>query len=160
MDAENNMNGASADLKRRRKIIALSAAGLLDFTIISLYQTGIIRKLPDIPAPIFDSNKVNASKEAYVLGLPDGPISAVAYAATMALAGAAGSGKAGRRPLFDVLAGGVIAGNAAGAAYYMYDMVSKQKKICLYCVTGAIINFASAIIIAPVVIKGLRKLFH
>jgi len=43
------LKGSSEDLERRRKIIALSALGLLDFSIISLYQTGIIKKLPDLP---------------------------------------------------------------------------------------------------------------
>ncbi|MFZ6013754.1 MAG: vitamin K epoxide reductase, partial [Bacteroidota bacterium] len=59
----------SDDLDRRRKIITLSAIGLLDFSIISLYQTGVIKKLPDFRLPIFDSNKVNASKEAYQFGV-------------------------------------------------------------------------------------------
>jgi uncharacterized membrane protein len=38
-------------------------------------------------------------------------------------------------------------------------MIFVQKKICLYCVTGAAINIASAVIIAPTVLKGMRKLF-
>jgi uncharacterized membrane protein len=146
------------DLDRRRKILCLSAIGLIDFSIISLYQTGVIKKLPDISLPIFDSNKVNAAESAYQFGVPDGPISATVYGLTMALASAGGSEKAGRKPLFDVLLGGAIAGNAAGALYYMYDMIFKQKKICLYCVTGAIVNIASAIIIAPAVLKGIKKL--
>lgn len=150
--------GISEDLGRRRKIIALSTLGLVDFSIISLYQTGIIKRLPDIPLPVFDSNKVNAAKDAYMMGVPDGPVSATVYGLTMVLAAAMGSESTGRKPVLDVLLGGAIAGNAAGAVFYMYDMIFKQKKICLYCVTGALINFASAIIIAPVVIKGIKKL--
>lgn len=152
-------NGHSEDLDRRRKVIGLSALGLVDFSIISLYQTGVIKKLPDIPLPIFDSNKVNAAQDAYRFGAPDGPISAVAYAATMVLASAGGSEKAERSPAFDVALGAVVAGNAAGAVYYLYNMIFKQKKICLYCVTGAAINIASAIIIAPTVIKSVKQLF-
>lgn len=152
-------NGSSEDMEKRRKIIALSALGLVDFSIISLYQTGVIKKLPDLPYDIFDSNKVNASPDAYSMGVPDGPISAIAYASAMALAAAGGDEHSGRKPVFDLLFSGIVFGNAAGAAYYLYNMIFKQKKICLYCVGGAIINFASAAIIAPLFKKSYKKVF-
>lgn len=151
--------GHNEDLDARRKVILLSALGLLDFSIISLYQTGVIKHLPDIPHPLFDSDKVNASKDAYMFGAPDGPISAVAYAATMVLASAGGSKKTGRAPAMDVALGATVAGNAVGAVFYMYKMIFVQKKICLYCVAGAAINIASAVIVAPTVIKSAKKLF-
>lgn len=149
----------SEHLNRRRKVIALSALGLVDFSLISLYQTGIIKRLPEIPFKVFDSNKVNAAPDAYKMGAPDGTVSAVVYASTMVLASAAGTEASGRKPIADVLLGGAVAGNAAGAAFYLYNMIFHQKKICLYCLTGAAINFASAAIIAPTVIKSLKKLF-
>ncbi len=111
--------GHNEDLDARRKVILLSALGLIDFSIISLYQTGVIKHLPVIPHPLFDSDKVNASKDAYMFGAPDGPISAVAYAATMVLASAGGSKKAGRSPVFDVALGATVAGNAVGAVFYL-----------------------------------------
>ena len=147
----------SDDLRRRRKVIALSAVGLIDFSIISLYQTGIIKKLPDIPHHLFDSNKVNASKEAYQFGVPDGPIGATTYGLIMTLAAIAGDKRTGRRPWSDLLLGAVVAGNFAGAAYYLYDMALNQKKVCIYCVAGAFINIASAVIIAPNVKRAWRS---
>jgi uncharacterized membrane protein len=147
-------------MNTRRKIIWLSALGLLDFSVISLYQTGAIEKLPDLPFEIFDSNKVNASKEAYQFGVPDGPISATVYAATMVLAAAGGSEQSGRKPVMDVLLGATVAGNTAGAVYYLYDMIFKQKKICLYCLTGAAINIASAVIAAPLVKRSIKQLLR
>lgn len=153
------LNNDSAVINKRRTIILLSAVGLVDFSIISLYQTGVIKKLPDLPFDIFDSNKVNASKSAYQFGVPDGPVSAAAYAATMVLAAAGGSEQSGRKPVMDTLLGATIAGNAAGAVYYLYDMLFKQKKICLYCLTGAAINIASAVIAAPLVKKSIRQFF-
>ena len=151
-------NEQSDDLNRRRKVILLSALGLVDFSLISLYQTGVIRHLPDIPHPLFASDEVNAAKDAYLFGVPDGPVSAVVYGLTMVLAAAGGSGKAARTPIFDAALGATVAGNAIGALYYMQNMIFKQKKICLYCVAGAAINIASAIIIAPAVIKSIRRL--
>ncbi len=149
----------SEDLDRRRKVIGLSALGLVDFSIISMYQTGVIKSLPDLPFEVFDSNTVNASEDAYQFGAPDGPISAVAYAATMVLASAGGDEQTGRKPVLDVALGAAVAGNAVGAIFYLYKMIFVQKKICLYCVTGAAVNIASAVIVAPLFSKALKKMF-
>jgi uncharacterized membrane protein len=153
-------NGDSEDLDRRRKIILLSAFALCDFGFIALYQTGVIKKLPDIPLPIFDSNKVNGSKDSYQMGTPDATIATLNHAINIVLSAAGGNEAASRKPGFDVALGAVVLGNAAGAVRFMMNMITKQKKICIYCTTGAIINFTSAIIIAPVVIKSLRRLFN
>ncbi|HEU5145984.1 MAG TPA: vitamin K epoxide reductase family protein [Chryseosolibacter sp.] len=150
--------GNSPALDARRKVILLSALGLVDFSIISLYQTGVIKHLPDPRHPIFDSDKINASEDAYQFGAPDGPISAAAYAIAMIFASAGGSERTGRKPALDVALGATVAGNAIGAIYYLGNMIFKQKKICLYCVTGAAINIASAIIIAPAVLRSIKKL--
>ncbi|CAN5795590.1 hypothetical protein BH24BAC1_BH24BAC1_13030 [soil metagenome] len=130
------------DTQKRRQIAALAALGLVDFSIISLYQLGYIRHLPDPPGKLFDSDQVNASEEAVILGMPDGVISLGAYAAIMFLA-TAGSAQKTRSRWLDWLLGGIIAGQAIGAAQYLYKMVAVEKKVCLYCVTGAIINFVS-----------------
>ncbi len=44
----------------QEEVILLSALGLVDFNIISLCQTGVIKHLPYIPHPLFNSDKVNA----------------------------------------------------------------------------------------------------
>lgn len=153
-------DGNAPDLNKRRKVILLSAIGLVDFSMISLYQTGIIRHLPDVNHPLFNSDHVNASKDAYQFGAPDGPISAVAYAAAMVLASAGGSEKTQRKPVLDVALGATLAGNALGGIYYLYNMIFKQKKICLYCTTGAAINIASALIMTPTVLKSAKQLLN
>lgn len=137
----------------RRQIAALSAAGLIDFTIISLYQLGIIDKLPDLPGKLFDSNSVNASKDAQVMGLPDGPVSLTLYAANILLAAGALKQKK-RGNIFDWLLAGLTIGQAAGGTYYLYNMATVQRKVCVYCVTGALINFAT---LSPLVKLLFRK---
>lgn len=134
----------------RRKIAAFAALGMIDFSMISLFQMGYIKKLPDLPGKIFDSEKVNTAKEAVLLGVPDGVVSIGGYAATMILAMAASRYKKQSR-LLDVALGGVLLGQAAGAAQYMVNMTTKQKKICVYCVAGALLNFTS--------LFSLRRLF-
>ena len=150
--------GNTPSLRRKRKVVWLSALGLLDFSIISLYQTGVIKHLPDLSGSRFDSDSVNASDEAYQLGAPDAPISAVVFALNMVLATAGGTSRTGRPPAIDLLMGASLAANAGGAANYLVNMAVKQKKVCLYCVTGAAISFASLAIAWPDVRDSFRKI--
>jgi uncharacterized membrane protein len=151
------LNGTGEDLQKRRKIVTLSALGLLDFAVISLYQAGVIKRLPELPFPVFDSNKVNAAPDAYQMGAPDATISAWIYSTNMVLATVGGTEHSGRKPIHDVLLGATIAANAAGALYYLFNMTFYQKKICPYCIAGAAINLASAVIMRPLLMKGLLK---
>jgi uncharacterized membrane protein len=150
----------SEDLDRRRRILLLSALGIFDFSLISLLQSGVIRKLPDIPYPeVFDTNGINTSKTAYEMGVPDATISTVMHALKMALTTAGGSRRSGRKPVFDLLLGGISLGHSLGALQMTYDMLFKKKKICIYCLTGAGLILSSAAIIAPTAIKVAIKAF-
>lgn len=132
----------SGDTENRRSIAALAAAGLVDFSLISLLQMGYFKTLPDIPGKLFDSKKVNTSQDAVIFGIPDGVISLGAYSLTMLLA-VAGMRFKKKSRLMDMALGGVVLGQAIGAAQYLYKMAFVQKKVCIYCVTGAAINFAA-----------------
>lgn len=135
-------NDSSPTTQNRRKIAALSAAGLADFSLISLLQIGYFKSLPDLPGKVFDTVKVNTSEEAEILGMPDGVISLGAYAATMFLA-MAGSRYKKKARLMDLALGGIVLVQAVGAAQYLYKMAFVQKKVCVYCMAGAAINFAA-----------------
>lgn len=128
--------------ENRREVALLSAIGIIDFIPISLYQLGFIRRLPDLPGKLFDSDYVNASKEAQVAGIPDGPVSLLMYAANLVLVGEALKKKK-KRNVFDYLLAGNALGQAAGGAYYLFNMATVQKKVCPYCVAGALINFVT-----------------
>lgn len=142
-------------LDRRRRISILSAIGLVDFALISLYQLGVVRHLPDFPGKIFDSDKVNASRKAFGTGIPDGTMGALLYAGTMVLAAAKGTRKTGRPRIASVALAGTVAAGAVGAAQYLVDMARKQERVCPYCVLGAVLNFA----MVPPVIAELRETF-
>jgi uncharacterized membrane protein len=133
-------NDNSEAVVNRRKIAALATAGLVDFSYISLFQMGFIRHMPDPPGEIFHSDKVNSSRDAVLLRIPDAPISLFMYAATILLA-TAGNRKNRFSKYFDLLLGGIAIGQAAGAAHYLYVMAKDQKKVCIYCVAGALVNF-------------------
>lgn len=135
-------SGKSSSLERRRKIALLAAIGAVDFSIISLFQLGVIRKLPDIPTKLFDSNKVNASEKAYGMHLPDGTSGVTMYGVTMMLSAIGGSSRTGRTPWATIALGTIVVGATVGALDYLYDMTFKQKKACAYCLLGAAVNFA------------------
>jgi uncharacterized membrane protein len=147
-------DGRSPLLRHRRRLATLAAVGAVDFAIISLYQLGVIRHLPDPPGRIFDSDKVNASTSAYRFGLPDGPLGLASYAAILVLAGAGGAENTGRRPIFDALLAAAVGAGVVGAASYLYEMVRKQQRACAYCLTGAAVNFA----MVPAAVHLVRSL--
>ena len=152
-------NGDSEDLDRR-KVVLLSALGLADFTLISLLQAGVIRRLPDIPyREVFDTNGINTSKTSYTMGVPDAVVSTVMLTMKTALATAGGSEKASRKPVLDILLGAVSLGHALGAGAMTYNMVFIKKKICVYCATGAGLIFSIAAVIAPTAINGAKNFF-
>ncbi|MFD3003920.1 vitamin K epoxide reductase family protein [Pontibacter toksunensis] len=132
----------STEAALRRSIAASAAVGLADFSLISLLQMGYFKKLPDFPGKVFNTVKVNTSKDAVMMGIPDGVISLGGYALTMLLA-VAGSRFKKQSRFLDMALGAVVLGQAAGAAQYLYKMAFVQKRICVYCVAGAAINFAS-----------------
>lgn len=146
-------NEESESLNRRRKIAVLSVLGMLDFGVISLYQTGVIRHLPDLPFKIFDSDYVNGSKKAYQMGLPDGTTGAMTYALLLMLLSYGGKRELARSKLLDTLLMGAVAANSLAGLQYLYDMAFKEKRVCLYCVTGAILNF----LMVPLAAKELNK---
>ncbi len=134
------LHAASPSLKRRRRLTWLGALGLVDAAIMSLYQMGAVRHLPDPPG--FDSDHVVGSRAAYFFGAPDAPLNALSLSATLILAGAGGSRASGRRPMFDVLLGASVLGHAAGALFYLWDMIAREKKACAYCIPALLINLS------------------
>lgn len=161
-DAESIRNelryGRSPELQRRRWISALCAVGVADFAIITLYQVGLIRHLPDPPGAIFDSDKVNGSRKAYAYGVPDGAIGLGLYALTTALAGFGGTSRTGRHPGWDLALGAAVIAGVGGAANYLQDMIRNQERACPYCLTGAALNVAMVPLVIPLVRESGRQL--
>src|SRR4051812_7971047 len=66
-----NVDELSRSMVLRRRITALAAMGAFNSIIVSLFQAGMIKKLPDVPFENFDAMKVSSSAKAYTLGAPD-----------------------------------------------------------------------------------------
>ena len=138
---EELQQGETDSLRRRRAIIGCSLVGMAAMAAVSLLQTGVVKHLPDPPLESFDSDKVNSSDTAYMLGVPDGTISLASLAVNIPLAAFGGARRAREQPLVPLMAAGKAAVEAAVAGWYFYQTPAKEKKWCGYCITGALMNF-------------------
>ena len=145
-------------LRRRRAIIGLSLLGMGAMTAVSLFQTGIIKHLPDPPIDSFDSDKVNSSDTAYALGVPDGTLSLASLAANIPIAAFGGTDRAEKQPLVPIFAAGKSLVEAIVAGWYFYQMPTKEKAWCGYCITGAFANVGIAVLTLPEAIEALENL--
>lgn len=152
--------GRSPDLTRRRWTIGLSIAGAAIGGVVTLYQTGIIKRLPDIlPGRIFDAEKVDASDYAYKrMQVPDATLMMMTYATTATLAAAGGAERATRQPALPL----------AMAAKAWYDLVTcvslaweewaENKALCSWCQVATLISAATAALSLPEAIRAGRTL--
>ncbi|MGZ3429182.1 MAG: vitamin K epoxide reductase family protein, partial [Polyangia bacterium] len=117
----------------------LATAALADTVAVTLRQLHVIERLPDVRWRGFDANQVTVSPEAYPFGIPDGiPASALYLTELMLLALRRRSAlRPRRRKWIDRLLVACVATGALGASYYAWQMITVEKKACVYCI-GAI----------------------
>jgi uncharacterized membrane protein len=129
-------------LRRRRAIVAIAAVAAADALVVGLRQIGVLRRLPDLPGRIWDSNAIVTSPAAYALGVPDAPVAAAGFCTIAALAGSLGRAAPRTRPAASAALFGAAGAAAAGAAIYLWVMLRKQRRLCPYCLTTAVASFA------------------
>jgi uncharacterized membrane protein len=146
------------DLTRRRWILGLSVAGTVAAQVVSLYQTGIIKRLPDPPLSIFDSNKVNASEYAYKRAdTPDALMMLVSYGLTALLAGAGGKNRAETHPALPVAMGVKTLADTALAVQLGREEWQDNKALCAYCQAATLVSAASLALAVPEVVRAVRR---
>ena len=150
--------GNTEDLRRRRKIIGLSILGLGIAAAASLLQTGVIKHLPDPPLGNFDADKVMTSDEAYQFGIPDAAIALTGFAANVPLAAWGSSERTREQPIVPLIASGKAALEAAAAGWYFYQMPTKLKTWCGYCIVSAGVYFAIFALTLPEAKKALAEI--
>ncbi|KAF3890992.1 vitamin K epoxide reductase family protein [Tolypothrix bouteillei VB521301] len=151
--------GDSPDLIRRRWIVGLSLVSATMGILVSLYQTGIIRHLPDPPIPYFDSDRVDASEYAYSrLETPDGLMMVTNYAITAWLAGAGGQNRAQENPLLPIAMGAKLLFDAVTALELAREEWSENQAFCAYCQIATLCSLASVAIAVPEVLSAINTL--
>lgn len=150
----------SGDLARRRWAIGLSFAGSAIGMVVGAYQTGVLKRLPDIlPGRIWDAEKVDASDYAYKrMQTPDGPLMAITYGVTAALAAAGGKDRARQNPALPIAA-------AAKAGYDLWTALKlgreewqDNKALCSWCQVATLVSAATLALTLPEAVRAGRQL--
>lgn len=151
--------GQSPDLSRRRWIIGLSFVTATAGQIVTLYQTGIIRHLPDPPLPVFDSDKVDASDYAYKrLQMPDAPAMLVTAGLTAMLASAGGQERATQQPWLPVALLGKTLIDLVTNVQLGREEWQENKKLCFYCQASTVAATAAAVLAVPEAVRAIKTL--
>ena len=142
--------GDAPELNNRRLIVGLSLVGVGMAQIVSLYQIGIVKHLPDPPLDVFDSDKVDASDYAYKrLLTADGFLMLMSYATTAWLAGTGGEKRSQTHPLLSLLMGAKILLDLVSAAELAREEWNDNKKLCPYCQTATLASIGSLVLAWP-----------
>lgn len=150
--------GDGQDLKLRRIGIALSFAGAAIGAIVGAYQTGVIRRLPDIlPGKVWNAEKVDASDYAYGnLQMPDGPQMLISYGITAALMAAGGKDRARQAPALPVAALAKAVFDLALAGVLAKKEWRDNKALCSWCQVATAISAVTVALALPEAVKALR----
>lgn len=146
-------------LSERRAVLGCSLVAAGSMAVISLYQLGIIRHLPEPPLPYFNADKVDASEEAYGwLSTPDGPLGLLSYAATAVLAAVGGRDRASRHPWMALALAAKAGTDAAAAAKLTVDQWTHHRAFCSWCLLAAGATFTSLAYTLPEARAAVRTL--
>jgi len=149
-------------LPQRRGIAALSLLAMSSLGLITLFQTGIMKHLPEVPLPglHMDSEKVNSSSDAYgMFEVPDGIIGLGSYTATLGLAVMGGEDRSRKQPWIPL----VLAAKLGFDTYQAIKLIQAQrqgKAFCFWCLLTAGATFASVSLAIPETFATIRHLFE
>lgn len=157
--SEQLRHGDGDDLRRRRAVVGLSLVAVGSMGLISLYQMGIIKHLPEPPLPRLDADKVDASPEAYSrLATPDGFLGLGSYAMTMGLAAMGGQDRARTQPWIPLALAAKVAFDTSQAVRLTVDQTTKQPAFCFWCLLSALATFATVPLVIPEARAAIRQL--
>jgi hypothetical protein len=151
--------GTSGDLRRRRWIVGLSLVGSAMAKAVSLYQIGILRRLPDPPLRRADSSRVDASDYAYRrFQTPDGFLMLVSYGVTACLAAAGGEARARDLPAAPLAMGAKLVTDVVVAVELAREEWQENRAFCTYCQIATLCSFASLALALPELGRALGGL--
>ncbi len=148
-------------LRERRGVIGLSMLASAALGMMSLYQMGILKRLPELGLPRFDAAQVNRSAEAYRwLETPDAFLALGSYTATMTLAAMGGPARAERRPWIPLTLAAKVGVDTVMAIWQMLTQARKLRAYCSWCLLTSAATFASLPLVVPEARAALKRLLH
>lgn len=152
--------GSDDFVSARRRITALYLGGTAALGVVALYQTGLIKSVPEPPLPFLDADRVDASGEAYAtLNMPDAVLGMLSYAATLVLVTAGGRERAKTKPWLPVVAAAKVMLDAASGAVLTAEQAAKHRAFCSWCLAAAVTSFLSVPAILPEAGAAARNIF-
>ena len=141
-------------LARRRGVIALSLTASAAMSVIAMYQTGLIKHLPEPPLPFFDADRIDASEEAYRrFSTPDALLGLGSYAMT---AGLAAMGGRDRERWISLAMAAKVAFDAGNALRLTVVQWKRYRAWCFWCLIAAGATFAMVPLVIPEALAAIR----
>ncbi len=146
-------------LVRRRRVSGLTLGAMSSLGMVAAYQLGLLRHLPDPPWGPFDSDRVDASGEAYqYLKTPDATLGLASYAATLVLAGMGSARRASERPWVPLAMAGKVALDAVYGIYLTLEQRTNHRRFCGWCLAAAAASLATVPAVVPEATAAWRAL--
>jgi len=151
--------GAGKFLPQRRGIVGLEMVAVGAMSLITLYQMGIIKHLPEPPFRGLDADRVDASAEAYSrFSTPDGILGIGNYAMTMGLAAMGGQNRAQEQPWIPLALAAKVAFDVSQAIRLFVDQKTKYHAFCSWCLLAAGTTLVTVPLVIPETYAALRQL--
>jgi uncharacterized membrane protein len=156
--SEQLRRGDDPRLTSRRRVGGLALLGAGSLGVVSAYQMGLLRHLPEPPGP-FNADKVDASGEAYVVGtVPDGPIGVLSYAATAVLATMGTVDRPDARPWLPLALAAKVAADALFGLFLTAEQASKHREYCSWCLVATLTSLVSVPLVVPEARQAWRRI--
>jgi uncharacterized membrane protein len=134
--------------RRRAAALALGATGALG--VVSAYQIGVLKHIPEPPVRLFEADKVDASGEAYVLfSMPDGILGMLSAVTTAALATMGTHDRVRRQPWLPLALAAKAGLDGVYAVLLTVEQGTKHKRFCSWCLTAAAASIATIPAVLP-----------
>lgn len=151
--------GQGGYLPARRQVVGLSLLAAATMGIVTLYQMGLVKHLPEPPLPGFDADQVDASAEAYArFAMPDGALGLASYAGTLLLAAMGDQNRHQTQPLIPLALAAKAAFDAVEAGRLTWDQWAKHRAFCFWCLVGAGATFLTLPLTLPEARAAWREL--
>ncbi len=150
----------SMPMKLRRAALGLDLAATGVLGIISLYQTGLVRHLPDPPLRRFRADAVSATGEGYLFQIPDALLGMTSYLVTASLVFAGPPERARTHWYWPAAA---MAKSLFDAAYSVRLALIQHRDLrlyCAYCLTTTALSLAVVPLTAPEGARAIRKAYR
>ena len=152
-------NGQSDNLTRRRGIAGLSLVSIASLSVIALYQLGLVKRLPELPLPGFDAEKVTGSEEGFVFfNMPDSVLGIGSSAVTLALASIGHDNRAQDRPWIPLVLAGKTAMDLMAGGKLAIDQVTKHNALCSWCLVSGVTAIGTFALAVPEAREALNRI--